>query len=540
MAIKLSSNPTCVLSDADNLTAEQRQKINMNLTKGIPGSDIEGDKVTVINSDGEVEMKAYSAGGSSYSAGDGIDITSDIISTKIDGSSITLNASGELQASVGEQPLPAIPAYSIRFKFTDTSFDPSTPLAVTNGTWSVVDADNGIWDFTYQYSDWSDLFNGIITGSNVNDTVDIIGGNMSGVTTAVRLFKGCNMLVNVRIVSPWGDDNSDPNLSNMLELSGATEIYLDLSGSNMPNGGPYFSYMAHESPSLKKFTLKNPGQYPQLDHILHDCFSLHEATIEGFSEIGNGEAMFTSDYNLAKITLIPTQASIIVGNTAESMFYGTGSAVETIEYPFNFVSCSSVRGMFANCTIRQLPILLNTGTVGSFSSFAEGATELRSIPYIDFTNAYDVEKMFDGCRKVQSGALDTYTRLTQKLNPPSTTTNCFNNCGIDTVSGKIELAKIPTSYGGLGYENASTASVTLSVNDLVVSDSVDVTSITVDSGVTNGIVQWTIDSNTTLPTVVDGNNNALAASVNNPSSLTVGRTVQVSILNGTWTCSEFA
>ena len=83
MAIKLSSNPTCVLSDADNLTAEQRQKINMNLTKGIPGSDIEGDKVTVINSDGEVEMKAYSAGGgggTEYVAGEGIDITNDVIS----------------------------------------------------------------------------------------------------------------------------------------------------------------------------------------------------------------------------------------------------------------------------------------------------------------------------------------------------------------------------------------------------------------------------------------------------------------------------
>lgn len=106
MAIKLSSNPTCVLSDADNLTAEQRQKINMNLTKDIPGSNISGDKVTVINSDGEVEMKAYSAGGggSSYTAGDGIDITSDVISAKIDGSTITLNASGELQASSSETP----------------------------------------------------------------------------------------------------------------------------------------------------------------------------------------------------------------------------------------------------------------------------------------------------------------------------------------------------------------------------------------------------------------------------------------------------
>jgi hypothetical protein len=101
MAIKLSSNPTCVLSDADNLTPEQRQKINLNLSKGIPGSDIEGDKVTVINSEGEVEMKAYSAGGgSSYTAGDGIDITDDTISVKVDGSSISVNPfGGYLEAS---------------------------------------------------------------------------------------------------------------------------------------------------------------------------------------------------------------------------------------------------------------------------------------------------------------------------------------------------------------------------------------------------------------------------------------------------------
>lgn len=106
--------------------------------------------------------------------------------------------------------------------------------------------------------------------------------------------------------------------------------------------------------------------------------------------------------------------------------------------------------------------------------------------------------------------------------------------------GEVEMKAYSAGGGGLGYESASTASVTLTMNDLVVNDSVDVTSITVASGVTSGIVQWTVDSNTTLPTVVDGNNNALAASVNNPSSLTVGRTVQVSILNGTWTCSEFA
>ena len=445
-----------------------------------------------------------------------------------------------VSAGGGDQPLPAIPAYSIRFQFSDTSFDPTTPLAVTNGTWSPVDAGSGIWDFTYQNSDWNSLFYGIITSSNVNGTVDIIGGNMSGVSTATRLFKDCSSLANVRIVSPWGDGNTELDLSYMLEHSGATEIYLDMSGSNSIYGAPYFSYMAHECSSLKKFTLENPGLHPRFGHILHDCFALREATIEGFDEISNAEAMFTSSYNLAKITLTPTQPAIKVNTSAESMFYRTGSAVETIEYPFDLNACNTARGMFAQCTIGQLPVLLNTGNVGDFSSFCDTATELRSIPYIDVTNAYAVEQMFYGCTNVQSGALALYQQLSTKSTPLTYYSACFSNCGSSTVSGTIELAKIPAYYGGLGYESASSASVELLVNDLVVNDSVDVTSITVYSGVTSGIVQWTVASTTTLPTVVDSSNNPLKASVNNPASLTVGRTVQVSILNGTWVCAEFA
>jgi hypothetical protein len=144
--------------------------------------------------------------------------------------------------------------------------------------------------------------------------------------------------------------------------------------------------------------------------------------------------------------------------------------------------------------------------------------------------------MFTGCSNVQYGALDLYKQLSAL--GPSTTNGCFTNCGVNTSRGNIELAKIPTSYGGLGYESASSASVTLSVNDLVVQDSEDVASIEVNPGVTSGIVQWTVASRTTLPTVTDGRH-SLKASVNNPASLTVGHTVQVSILNGTWVCAEF-
>jgi hypothetical protein len=120
--------------------------------------------------------------------------------------------------------------------------------------------------------------------------------------------------------------------------------------------------------------------------------------------------------------------------------------------------------------------------------------------------------------------------------PEYTTSEDGKVLGVVDNSGSAELQWVGT---GTTYVSGSSASVSLSADDTVVTNSVDVTGITVGAGVHSAIVQWVVDSTTTLPTVTDGTN-ALKASVNNPASLTVGRTVQVSILNGTWVCAEFA
>jgi len=120
--------------------------------------------------------------------------------------------------------------------------------------------------------------------------------------------------------------------------------------------------------------------------------------------------------------------------------------------------------------------------------------------------------------------------------PEYTTSDEGKVLGVVDNSGSAELQWVGT---GTTYVSGSSASVSLSADDTVVTNSVDVTGITVGAGVHSAIVQWVVDSTTTLPTVTDGTN-ALKASVNNPASLTVGRTVQVSILNGTWVCAEFA
>lgn len=101
--------------------------------------------------------------------------------------------------------------------------------------------------------------------------------------------------------------------------------------------------------------------------------------------------------------------------------------------------------------------------------------------------------------------------------------------GMEWVAGGVpSYLEITTGTANIGRDNS------------VITSTADVTSIIVDADVKSAVVQWVVNSNTALPTVTDSNNVPLKASVNNPASLTVGRTVQVSILNGTWVCAEFA
>lgn len=460
------------------------------------------------------------------------------------------SGSAELQwvsAGGGDQPLPAIPAYSLRFQFSDTSFDPTTPLAVTNGTWSLVDAGSGIWDFTYQNNTWTDVFIGKFVDS-VMGTVyaDVIGGDLAGVTYAEHLFADCNRIKKF---------NLECDISSLISVAylfgqwngGATQELVEFNLKTTVTDNTHLAYitgMFQLCGSLKKvsISINNNSLDSNAGYFLSGADNLTECTLHGFTGFRDPSYAFNGTHSLESLKIV-LQRGIgyfnLTGDCA-SMFSGCG--LKNMQSTIPVLGCSNVTDapyMFTDTLTQELPMMIDTGSITDFTGFCQNNSVLRTIPSMGVSSATAVDYMFTGCRNVQSGALALYKQLSTKATPPSTTTDCFSNCGIDTASGNIELAKIPTSYGGLGYESASSTSVTLPVNDLVVSDSVDVTRITVASGVTSGIVQWVVNSTTTLPTVTDGTN-PLKASVNNPASLTVGRTVQVSILNGTWVCAEFA
>ena len=71
--VKLSSNPTCVLSDADVITNEQAERIAKVLTKHLPGADnvTEAGKILGIDANGDVALVEDKTG-STYTAGEGL------------------------------------------------------------------------------------------------------------------------------------------------------------------------------------------------------------------------------------------------------------------------------------------------------------------------------------------------------------------------------------------------------------------------------------------------------------------------------------
>jgi len=154
---------------------------------------------------------------------------------------------------------------------------------------------------------------------------------------------------------------------------------------------------------------------------------------------------------------------------------------------------------FAGCTNIQSVPLFNTSRVRDFNNTFARCYSLVSVPHLDFSSATNTTSTFYGCSSlvttpafnlentrytmtmfygcssltsvqtynisdkiamvssmyakcynVSSGALDLYQRLIslRSWTLSDYYSNCFLDCGRDTVSGRAELAQIPTSWGG--------------------------------------------------------------------------------------------
>lgn len=118
--------------------------------------------------------------------------------------------------------------------------------------------------------------------------------------------------------------------------------------------------------------------------------------------------------------------------------------------PLSLPNATDLGALFDSRTSLRYVELADLNSLEDGASMFYGCSALTSIPILNgLENLTDVETMFANCRNIESGILSMYNRLSS-ISTITSHTNCFANCGADTVTGAAELAQIPASWGGTG------------------------------------------------------------------------------------------
>ena len=214
----------------------------------------------------------------------------------------------------------------------------------------------------------------------------IIGANTTGITDMSYMFNSCDNLTEIALF----DTSSVTNMKSMFN-----------SCTSLVDGLPLFdtsnvtdmSYMFYGCESLKELPLWNTSNVTNFDRFCYYCFDL-----------------------------------ITVPN-------------------FDFSSATILKEMFFQCKSLLTVPAFNFPVGTDFSDMFHSCDEFTDIPLFTMPNAVIVKAMFTNNRKVKSGALALYQRLSTQANPPTSHGSTFW-CGQDTQTGSQEWNQIPESWGG--------------------------------------------------------------------------------------------
>lgn len=111
---------------------------------------------------------------------------------------------------------------------------------------------------------------------------------------------------------------------------------------------------------------------------------------------------------------------------------------------------TNMQQMYSNLTALETVEMGNTSNVTNIMAMFNGCSSLKAIPDFDVSSVTDCGATFTNCKKVESGALNMYQKLSALSPLPTYNRGTFLDCGSDTVTGAAELAQIPSSWGGTG------------------------------------------------------------------------------------------
>lgn len=189
-------------------------------------------------------------------------------------SSIAVNFGGEEPG-----PGPSLPPYTIRLKY-----EQGTTPTFSKGTGVLVDAEQNIWDLTYENTYWNTLLQNHIS------LLEVIDANTTDVTRMNSMFNNCSSLTSVTLFDTSNVSGMGSIFSKCTSLT--TVPLFDI--SKLTSMASIFS----KCTSLTSVPLFNTSNVTNMNNAFAECSALTSIPLFDTSNVSSMDNMFNSCYNV--------------------------------------------------------------------------------------------------------------------------------------------------------------------------------------------------------------------------------------------------
>ena len=367
---------------------------------------------------------------------------------------------------------------TLRFEFSKKDYNPNTAGVGSAGTWTKVDSPTlNIWDWTTDATDWTSAFQGAFP-DEYNEVRVIAAGDTSSVTKMDKLFAGVytnnpnqtsySLTSRNNVVSCIPFDASDASMSFMFTGT-ALKRFIELSTTKAANGSFADTYIEEIGDvSLK---CSNASQ------MFARCNKLKRVGVLKFdsSTLTNCAALFWCISNYSVLEYVGGLEGTENCSDMTNLFTGC-KKLKQIGGEIDFSSVTNCTATFNNCyELERIPELVGLGSSNITTMYGafNGCSRIKEVPLFDSSHMTDARNMFTdcstiteipdydfssvtkvgsfcrGCKNVSSGIIETYNKFLDRGASITDHSRTFEDCGINTPKGRIALAQIPQSWGGL-------------------------------------------------------------------------------------------
>jgi len=323
-------------------------------------------------------------------------------------------------------------ALLIYYKWTNPDYYGSNKFKWTRDT----SYEGNVWLFKYNSTSWQTVFNSVFTeeaDTALTGTVEILRGNLTGVTSTRRLFANSNAAISYIKIDKMPDvtdayamcqiNNYHSKLETIIlpDLPNVTSISYMFNGcsaitvciGNMPKVTSINDIFANST--IKNITIGNLPSITTANNMFKSLSKLETVSIGDISQVTSANYMFNSCSNLKSVSKLNLPN---VTSTVEMFSYCR--ALESIQ-AFDLPAVKNTSKMFDYCIALKAAPEINMPLVTNTSQMFMDCKSMESTPAYVMPNVTDINGMYNGCTVLKTvPALD--------LSSVTIANSLFNNC----------------------------------------------------------------------------------------------------------------